>query len=243
LERRQASGHHRHDVFPLPHWFDGRRWLELSATEKNLFAQTIPGEVPPLRLASLEELEALLEINRNIPPQNIERLRKRGIPESDLGGYKMKRQSFNAIEVKGLSGILRNIQPNDWRKGCSILALTVDFAHYNDKEISDAFKILLGLARPPEFATPKRSSLVAKARGRSHKAWRVSLERLAVARLVQHYGPFPEKFPESARTDYSCRVYYRHKRELEAAEKFFHKLFPFLQGERMLCRQKMLSSN
>jgi hypothetical protein len=222
--------------------FYGRPWRELSESEKNLYAVIIPREVTPMRPASLEEVEALLEANRKIPQENIELARKSGFPESELTGDKTKRQPFNSVDFKRLSDILERTKLGDWRKGCSVLALTVDFAHYNDNELADIFKILLRSSRPPELASPKRAALLARGKGKSNRRWQVALERLAVARLVHHFGPYPEKFPELARKYYSRRVYDRHRRELEAADQFFEKLFPFLEGERMLCRQRAFSS-
>jgi hypothetical protein len=218
--------------------FYRRPWLDLSASEKNRYAKLIPKEVTPMRLAYLEELEALLEANQNIPQENIERLRKRGIAESELTGEKIKLPPFNCVDVRRLSELLENTNMDDWRKGCSVLAVTVNFAHYADNEIAEAFKNLLNIARPAELATPKRATLVAKRRGKSFNAWRVSLERLAVARLVNYYGPNSNDFPKQARELYKSRVNERQRRELEEAEKFFHKLFPFLEGEGLLCRQK-----
>jgi hypothetical protein len=227
----------RAPLYQLLAVFDGRPWRELSPAEKSQYAAMIPREVTPLRPAYLEEAQALVAASQTIPKENIERLRRLGTPESQLVGEGIKRSPFNCVDALRLSGVFGRSPSEDWRQGCSVVALTVDFAHYNDKELSAAFESLLQHSRPPELAKPKRATVFARRKGNQLKKWRVALERLGVARLVKHFG-HATKFPDAARQLYHPRIHDRQKRELEQADEFFHKLFPFSGAETMVCRRK-----
>jgi hypothetical protein len=228
----------RAPLYQLLAVFDGRAWSELSPADRTQYATMIPREVTPLRPAYLEEAQALLAASQAIPKENIERLRRLGTPESQLVGEGIKRGPTDCVHALRLSGVVGTSPSDDWRQGCSVIALTVDFAHYNDKELSAAFESLLRHSRPPELAEPKRAPVFARRKGNQLNKWRVALERLGVARLVKHFGPDATVFPDAASKLYRRRIHDRQKRELEQADEFFHKLFPFSGAETMVCRRK-----
>ena len=228
----------RAPLYQLLAVFDGRAWSELSTADRTQYATMIPREVTPLRPAYLEEAQALLAANQTIPKENIERLRRLGTPDSQLVGEGIKRGPTDCVDALRLSGVLGTSPSGGWRQGCAVIALTVDFAHYNDKELSAAFESLLRHSRPPELAKPKRAPVFARRKGNQLNKWRVALERLGVARLVKHFGPDATAFPDTASKLYRRRIHDRQKRELEQADEFFHKLFPFSGAEAMVCRRK-----
>ena len=213
----------RASLYQLLAVFDGRAWAELTSTEKAQYAVMIPREVTPLRLAYLEELEALLDANQTIPAEAVKRLKKFGVPESKLSGEGIKRKPFNCVDALQLSGVLRLCQSGDWRKGCSVVAVTVDFAHYNDKELAAAFEILVAGLRPRGLAAPKRASLFPKAQGKKLKDWKAALYRLGVMRALHAHTFADHRFPEPFRKRGEKACYFARK----AALKTFHSLFPF----------------
>ena len=217
----------RAPLYQLLAVFDGRAWAELTSTEKAQYAVMIPREVTPLRLAYLEELEALLDANQTIPSEAIKRLKKLGVPESKLSGEAIKRSPIGSVDAMRLSGVLGLGQSDGWRKGCSAVAITVDFAHYNNKELAAAFEKLVGLLRPPELAKPKRASVFKKAPGKKLKDWKTALRRLGIMRALRVYTFADNRFPETfkKRGDKAC--YFARK----AALKTFHSLFRSLPRE------------
>ena len=218
--------------------FNGRPWLTLAPPDRSLCAQLFPREVTPLRPASLEEAQALLAANRTISKEAIEKLQSLGALPARPTRQAIKRGPIHAVEPLPLAGLFEPPSPpGDWRAGCSAIALTVDFAHYNDHELATAFERLLGQMRPRRLAQPKRDRLFTRAKGNQLNRWRVAVERLAVARLVGHYGTDPAKFPALAIKLHQGRIYDRRERELRLADQFFCKLFPSLKGERMRCRR------
>ena len=218
--------------------FDGRPWLDHSPALRTELATLIPREVPPLRLAWREEVDALLQGNQAILEKSIRLLKKKGIPKSGFDEADTKLGPVTSIQPISLACTPGCGPPGDWLEGCSVIALTVDFAHYTDRELSAAFERMLKGCRPPHLSTPRRAGVLPTRKGHQLNQFPVALHRLAVARLVKHYGRASARFPEAARKLYSKRIYDRLNRELEQADAFFLKLFPSLAGERMFCRSR-----
>jgi hypothetical protein len=219
---------HRAPLSQLLGAFDGRPWLELSTTERNQCAAVLPREVTPLRLAYLEEAKGLIEANRTIPKENIKRLRRLGLPDSELLGKGNLRSPNSSVDAVQLSAVPELRHPGDWRKGCSVIALTVDFAHYDDDELGEAFAKLIKSARPPEFATPKRTSVFARKAGKKLKDWRTALIRLGIMRALHTYTFADCRFPKPFKQRGEKACYFARK----AALRTFHSLFPSLLREK-----------
>ena len=188
----------------------------------------LPREVNPLRLASLEEAKALIEANRNIPKENIERLRRLGFPESELRGKRILRRPFNCVDAVQLSAVPTLRRSDDWSKGCSVIAVTVDFAHYSDDDLAEAFAKLIKSARPLEFATPKRTSVFARKAGKKLKDWRTALLRLGIMRALHAYTFADHRFPQPFKQRGEKACYFARKATLRT----FHSLFPSLSREK-----------
>ena len=219
---------HRAPLYQLLAVFDGRAWLELSTTERNQYAAMLPREVTPLRLAYLEEAKALIEANRTIPKENIERLRRSGRPESELRGKRILRSPNSSVDAVQLSAVSELRHPDDWRKGCSVIAVTVDFAHYDDGDLSEAFAKLIKSARPPEMATPKRTPVFARGAGKKLRDWRTALVRLGIMRALHAYTFADCRFPKPFKQRGEKACYFARK----AALRTFHSLFPSLPREK-----------
>jgi hypothetical protein len=219
---------HSAPLYQLVAVFNGRPWLQLRAAERALFAVMLPREVNPLRMAYLEEAKALIEANRTIPKENIERLRQWGRPEAELRRERILRAPNSGVDAVQLSAVPELRHPDDWRKGCSVIAVTVDFAHYDDDDLAEAFARLIKSARPPEFATPKRTSVFAKKAGKKLKDWRTALLRLGIMRALHAYTFADCRFPQPFKQRGEKACYFARK----AALKTFHSLFPSLSREK-----------
>jgi hypothetical protein len=217
----------RAPLYQLLAVFDGRPWCDLSPAERSQYAAMIPREVTPLRPAYLEEAQALLDANQTIPKENIERLRRAGTPASQLVGEGIKRSAISGVDALRLSSLAGRSQ-DDWRQGCSVIAVTVDFAHYTDKELAEEFAKVIKSARPHEFATPKRTQVFARRAGKKFRDWRTSLDRLGIMRALHAYTFADWRFPKPCKQRGEKACYFARK----AALRTFHSLFPSLTQEK-----------
>ena len=125
------------------------------------------------------------------------------------------------------------VQSNDSAKapGQTIVAFTVDFSRFTDREITQQFRIWLSEHRPADAMPPRRILPGARQKGRKLIEYRVALERVGLMRLLHWRSPteLRKELPEAWNKIHSKERDFR--REIREASKFFRRLFPFLPAK------------
>jgi hypothetical protein len=175
----------------------------------------------PVTQAMVGELEKLWNANRT----DLDEIRAETRPKYD--------DSEDGALYQASEPVTLEVEAGKPAAGSKVVAFTVDFARFTDREILDEFQRWLVANRPKEWHKPLRVFPSSSARGKKQIEYRVALERLGLMRLLHWHPPgdLPDLWPEAWKK-------YRRKqdsfrREVRAASRFFRKLFPFLPaGER-----------
>jgi hypothetical protein len=215
-------------LYSLLTMFNGLPWTALDALKREQSRLVISSEVTAIRHARLSEVEALLAANRDLPAATIEALVQRGVPRSRYAGSGRRRGPLASAEPLALSS-LGELPDSDWTKGCLVMAVTVDFAHYSDRELAAVFERVLTCHRPAQFSRPRRNEFFAKGSGKKRRDWRTALLRLGIMRALHACSFADPRFPKpfKARGEKAC--YFAR----QAALKTFRTLFPSLPGDEM----------
>ena len=182
----------------------------------------------PLVMAQIADLEACWEKNRE-PLDEARQSKEESRDENIMcAGF----EASHAI-------YLDEDTPNSHHAKATA-AFTVDFSRFTDAEITEAFKTWLESNRPEAWKNPKRVFPDAPARGSKRTEFRVALERLGLMRLLHRFYPkqLAEVYPEAWKRYGSKEDAFR--RELRSADKFFHRLFPFLPAHERMERSERI---
>ena len=175
----------------------------------------------PVTQAMVGELEKLWNANRT----DLDEIRAETRPKYD--------DSEDGALYQASEPVTLEVEAGKPAAGSKVVAFTVDFARFTDREILDEFQRWLVANRPKEWHKPLRVFPSSSARGKKQIEYRVALERLGLMRLLHWHPPgdLPDLWPEA--WEKYRRKQESFRREVRAASRFFRKLFPFLPaGER-----------
>ena len=241
IQRRVKAFGFDYDAFSNKFWDSDLATIEIYQSIKNHVMngarawQKIPAEgrrqltnevlesfsMFPLAQAIVGDLEKLWNANRN----ELDEIRSKPRPENDDSEVCACYQPSELVTLEEEAG-----KP---AAGSKVVAFTVDFARFNDREILGELQRWLEANRPQQWRKPLRVFPSSSARGKKQIEYRVAIERLGLMRLLHWHPPrelldlWPEAWKKYRRKQESFR------REVRAASRFFRKQFPFLPaGER-----------
>jgi len=181
----------------------------------------------PVAQAFVGELEQLWKFNRT----DLEEIRSRSRPPND--------DSEKCALWAESKGLQLPAQTASQSNGRSTVALTMDFAHFTDREMLLEIEQWLKANRPAQWKRPLRLFPGSSQRGRKLIEYRVALERLGLMRLLHWYTPLElRRDLPNAWARYGAKQS-GFRREIREACKSYIKLLPFVpSSERPISRDR-----
>ncbi|MFT3867803.1 MAG: hypothetical protein QM715_04830 [Nibricoccus sp.] len=192
-------------------------WQEIAACHRAVFVQELDERsvLQPLSASLIGELEQLWQTNNGA----LKKVRNRIRPPNDDS------EEFELYQTSIPYALPDEERLSATRK--TVVAFTVDYSRYTDREIVHEFTRWLRTNRPKQWRRPS-NLFPSVARGRKRNDFRVALERLGLMRLLHWNSPrqLRLKLPRAWKLYGQKQPVFR--REIRGAVRFFRQFFPFL---------------